>query len=827
MIDYEKLGVFYLGREYDAERRQATTTPYLYDSKDLTTHAVVIGMTGSGKTGLCVTLLEEAAIDGIPAIAIDPKGDIGNLMLMFPGLAPESFRPWIDPAEAARHGKSVDDFAKETADQWKKGLADWDQPIDRIDRLRAATDMAIYTPGSNAGHPVSLVNSLAAPPASVLQDGDALRQRISAAVGGLLALLGVTGDPLESREHILMSTIVDRAWRSGQSLEIPSLLRQIQSPPFDKVGFLDLESFFPSADRFALVTRLNNLFASPAFAGWMEGEPLDISKLLYTAGGKPRISIMSIAHLSDAERMFFVTILLNELLSWMRTQPGTSSLRAILYMDEIFGYFPPTANPPSKTPMLTLLKQARAYGIGVVLATQNPVDLDYKGMANTGTWFLGRLQTERDKQRVLDGLEGASTSAGFKFDRASIDKTLSGLAARTFLVNNVHEDGPALLQTRWALSYLRGPLTREQIQQLMKDKVATTSVANSSVPPSEVISSSTSVQQERPMVPPGIEEYFLPANASKQGTKVCYRPAILGIGQAHYASTKAGIDKWEKVYVLNVIISEEMSHHAWEGAKLGRDIEIELGRKPEESFHFVPLVSELSNPKNYSGWGTELKQFLYQHLAIVQYKYKPAKLASEGTESEKDFRLRVRQALSESRDQAIEKIRTKYAPKAARLQERIRKAQQKIDKEKGQANQSIIQAVLSFGSSILAAVLGRKTISVTTVTRASTSARSAGRVMTERADVARAEDDLANLQDELKELDEKLSVEMDEVKSDYPVDNIELESIPLRPKKADLSVAKVVLAWTPWQIDATGIAEPLFTFQGTVPGEVNDGEEGE
>ena len=507
MIDYEKLGVFYLGREYSADRRQLTLKPYLYDSKDLTTHSVVIGMTGSGKTGLCVTMLEEAAIDGIPAIAIDPKGDIGNLMLMFPNLSPESFRPWIDPAEAARQAISVDEFAKQTADQWKKGLADWDQPVDRVKRLLSSTDMAIYTPGSNAGHPVSLINSLSAPPAAVVQDGDAFRQRIVAAVGGLLALLGMTGDPLESREHILMSTIVDRAWRAGQSLEIAALLRQIQTPPFDKVGFLDLESFFPSAERFALVTRLNNLFASPSFAGWLEGDPLDIGRLLYTAEGKPRISIMSIAHFSDAERMFFVTILLNELLSWMRTQPGTSSLRAILYMDEIFGYFPPTANPPSKMPMLTLLKQARAYGIGVLLATQNPVDLDYKGMANTGTWFLGRLQTERDKQRVLDGLEGASTAAGVTFNRSTIESTLSGLSGRSFLVNNVHEDGPTLMQTRWTLSYLRGPLTREQIQQLMKDKISPTTAA-SSFSQAQAFPSNGLAKQDRPMIPPGSRNTF-------------------------------------------------------------------------------------------------------------------------------------------------------------------------------------------------------------------------------------------------------------------------------------------------------------------------------
>ncbi|MCA9086899.1 MAG: ATP-binding protein, partial [Planctomycetaceae bacterium] len=209
-------------------------------------------------------------------------------------------------------------------------------------------------------------------------------------------------------------------------------------PPFDRIGVIGLENFYPQADRFQLAMLLNNLLASPGFSSWMEGESLDIQKMLYSPDGKPRFTILSIAHLSEAERMFFVTIFLNEVVSWMRAQSGTSSLRAILYMDEVFGYFPPTANPPSKTPMLTLLKQARAFGLGVVLATQNPVDLDYKGLSNAGTWFIGRLQTERDKARVLDGLEGASAAAGHAFDRRQMEVILSGLGSRVFLLNNVH-----------------------------------------------------------------------------------------------------------------------------------------------------------------------------------------------------------------------------------------------------------------------------------------------------------------------------------------------------------------------------------------------------
>jgi len=408
MQQYEALGSFYLGRAVDPATGNDGTELLLYDARDLTTHAVCVGMTGSGKTGLCVSLLEEAAIDGVPAIAIDPKGDIGNLLLAFPELRPADFAPWVDAGEAARKGMAVDAYAAATAEAWKKGLADWQQDGERIRRFRDAAEVAIYTPGSSAGRGLSILRSFDAPAPELRADSAALTERIASTVAGLLGLLGIDADPVQSREHILLATLLHDAWSQGRSLDLPTLIQRIQKPGLDKIGVFDLETFYPAKERLQLAMRLNNLLASPGFAAWMTGEPLDIQSLLYTPSGKPRIAIVSIAHLNDAERMFVVTLLLNEVVAWMRRQSGTSSLRAILYMDEIFGYFPPTATPPSKLPLLTLMKQARAFGVGVVLATQNPVDLDYKGLSNAGTWFVGRLQTERDKARVIDGLRDAA-----------------------------------------------------------------------------------------------------------------------------------------------------------------------------------------------------------------------------------------------------------------------------------------------------------------------------------------------------------------------------------------------------------------------------------
>ncbi|MCA8950734.1 MAG: ATP-binding protein, partial [Planctomycetes bacterium] len=440
-MDYEALGAFYLGKRVDPRTGELTAEPILYDSRDLTTHAMCVGMTGSGKTGLCLALIEEAAIDGIPVLAIDPKGDLGNLMLTFPELRAGDFEPWIDREEAARKGRTPEQHAESISRTWRDGLAQWQQDGERIRRLRAAADFAIYTPGSDAGLGLSILRGFDAPPPAVRADREAMTAKVQSAVSSLLALLSLDTDPLQSREHIYLSNVLTHHWQAGTDLSIAELIRSLQEPPFTRIGVMDVDTVFPARDRFGLAMALNGLLASPAFAAWSEGEPLDVQRLLHTDSGQPRVSIVSIAHLPEDQRMFFVTLLLSEVLAWTRQQPGTSSLRALIYMDEVFGYLPPTQNPPSKLPLMTLLKQARAYGVGVMLATQNPVDLDYKALSNMGTWFLGRLQTERDKLRVLDGLEGASAQTGAVFDRAAVERALSGMESRRFLLHDVHEDG--------------------------------------------------------------------------------------------------------------------------------------------------------------------------------------------------------------------------------------------------------------------------------------------------------------------------------------------------------------------------------------------------
>jgi hypothetical protein len=805
--DYEKLGAFYLGRTFDPEQGRVRDEPLLYDAKDLTTHAVCVGMTGSGKTGLCVTLLEEAAIDGIPTLAIDPKGDLGNLLLTFPELQPGDFEPWIDPAEAARAGHTPEQHARATAETWRKGLASWGQDGSRIRRLREAADVALYTPGSNAGIPIKLLRSFAAPPPGVAADADALRERILSAVSGLLALVGLDPDPVRSREHILLSALLDRAWRAGRDLDLPSLIRAIQEPPFTQLGVLDIESFFPSTDRFALAMTLNNLLASPAFSAWSEGEPLDVGRLLYTEEGKPRIAILSIAHLSDAERMFFVTLLLGEVVSWMRSQPGTSSLRALLYMDEVFGYFPPTANPPSKTPMLTLLKQARAYGLGVVLATQNPVDLDYKGLSNAGTWFLGRLQTERDKARVIEGLEGASAATGGGFDRARTERILAGLDSRVFLMNNVHEDEPVLFHTRWALSYLRGPLTREQIARLTADPEPGDDAA-SARPAEGKAPDVPAAGAPRPVMPPKIDEGFLPVTSSlDEGERLVYRPALLGVAGLHYANARADVDLWETVALLSPLRDEGSSASPWGSAAVLDEVPPDLDTEPEAEATFAALPPHAFKPASYVRWSKMLKSHLYRHRPLRLLRCRDPRALSRPGQAEGEFRAQLRQLRHEERDLGLEKLRKRYAPKLARLQARIRKAEQRIERERSQYEQQKLQSALSVGATLLGALFGRKVGSVGNVGRATTAARGMGRAARERGDIARAEESHGALEQELRALEDAFEEALASVRDEAALETA-CEEMLVRPRKTDLSIERVVLVWTPWRVGPDGIAEP-------------------
>ncbi len=794
MADFEKLGVFYLGREFDPAANAPSAEPILYDSRDLTTHAVCVGMTGSGKTGLCLALLEEAAIDGIPAIAIDPKGDLGNLLLTFPELKPADFRPWVDAAEAERKGLSVDEHAARTAATWREGLAEWGQEPARIARFRDAVDIAIYTPGNDAGLSLSVLRSFAAPTGAVAGDASALRDRIGTAASGLLGLLGIDADPLQSREHILLANVFEHAWRGGRDLDLPAFINAIQKPPFEKIGVFDLESFFPAKGRTALAMAVNNLLASPGFSAWMSGEPLDVQRLLFTPAGKPRLAVLSIAHLNDAERMFFVTLLLNELIAWMRNQSGTSSLRALLYMDEIFGYFPPTAQPPSKTPMLTLLKQARAFGVGVVLATQNPVDLDYKGLANAGTWLIGRLQTERDKMRVIEGLESALAGGAGELDRSAIERLLSNLTSRVFLMRNVHDERPVLFKSRWALSYLRGPLTLAEIRTVMSGRRGAQAQAPATSESGPDAVREPTAASSRPPLAGDIAEQFLKSTGS--GAANLYRPMIAGVARLHFVDAKAGVDHWrETAYAAP--LSVDGKEVWWSEASPFDDFRTRFEAAPVADARFAELPAAATRAASYRGWAETLQSHLYQHAKLDLLISDDLELASQPAETEGDFRARLSQALRERRDTQIGKLREKFRPRLASLQDRLRRAEERVAREQSQYSQQKMQSAISIGATVLGALLGSRRMGSGTLGRATTAARSAGRMGREKEDIARAEESAEVLRQRLAALSEDCEAEVAALQSALDPQTIGIRKVRLGARKADIEVERMMLLWVP------------------------------
>jgi hypothetical protein len=859
--DFEKLGVFYLGKSLQANSTEPSQSLLLYESKDLLTHGVCVGMTGSGKTGLCLGLLEEAAIDSIPVIAIDPKGDLGNLLLAFPNLKKEDFLPWVNADEARREQISVDQLAQSKADLWRQGLAQWGQDGARIAKFKDACDFAIYTPGSSAGLSVSILSSLKAPGADFLDDGDLMRERVNSVATCLLTLLGIAADPLKSREHILLSTIIDRAWRAGKDLDLQELIQEIQAPSIKRIGALDIETFFPQKERMAFALSLNNLLAAPGFEAWLEGEPLNIDTLLFTDKGKPRVSIFSIAHLNDTERMFFVTLLLNQVLSWMRTQPGSASLRAILYMDEIYGYFPPVANPPSKMPLLTLLKQARAYGLGILLASQNSVDLDYKGLANAGTWFIGRLQTERDKQRLMDGLEGAAAEGGKPINRKDLELMLGRIKARTFLMNNVHEDRPELFETRWTLSYLFGPLARGQIKSLMAERKAakaketadahaqsaiqpmTATAAASGTENLKAKSNQSSVADNGSVHPPSssdgkgqrgavtteakekasgdtltsapllagaVSQKFVPPQRQPASKRpLVYEACMYAAVSLRFTDQKAKLDTTiQKCFV--VPIKDSLQAIDWDDlGQVALSID-QLASSPLPSSVFAVPPSAMNKDSNQKAWRREFAHWLAANQKIYLLRSATNNQFSLPAETERDFRIRLTQVANQGRDDAVRKLKEKYSPKHATLEQRIRQTQAQAEQAQIAAREHQVGAAFEIGASVLGAFLGRKRISAGSINKARTAAKEMSRAAGKTQSAERTGETLQMLEDQMAALDSEFQLELSKLQNKYNPVNETFEPVAFTPKPTNVLVQVFTPVWAPCVEDESGVATALW-----------------
>ncbi|MCB0995547.1 MAG: DUF87 domain-containing protein [Acidimicrobiales bacterium] len=796
MVDIPN-GHLFLGGTVDPTTHERTGTDIVYDSADLTTHGVIVGMTGSGKTGLGICLLEEALLQGIPTLIIDPKGDMGNLLLTFPALAAADFEPWIDPVAAERDGTTVTDAAAVTATRWRDGLAGWGIGPDRIEALRTRAELAVHTPGSTAGIPMNILGSLE-PPADGAS-AELATDEVEGFVSGLLGLVGIEGDPLTSREHILLSNLVTAAWADGRSLDLATLIAQVQQPPMRKLGVIDLDTFFPPADRAQLALQLNGLLASPAFAAWLQGPPLDIERLLWTADGRPRGAVVSIAHLNDDERQFVVTLLLSKLVTWMRTQSGTSGLRALVYMDEVFGFVPPTAMPPAKKPILTILKQARAFGIGMVLSTQNPVDIDYKALSNAGTWMIGRLQTERDKGRLLDGLASASGAV----DLGAIDATISGLAKREFVLHSTHTSGPEVFTTRWAMSYLAGPLTREQISRLTEPS-GTGPELNTGPTPATAAPAAAALADDESSVAPqvvdGVRSLHLdPAapwaatlGAVAGGTRL--EPALVARVGLFFDETAADLRheaEWEAVvYPIGEPIDTENIH------AVDYDDRDLLTDAPEGAVYVLP-DARLNTKGFFSDAERTLRDHLYRNETLALFRNPELKLYSRVGESRDEFVERCRAAADEGVDADADKLRASLETKVDRVRDAIAKAEDKVrEAEADAAGRGQEEMVSGVGDLIGSLLGGRRSVRgmMSKVKRAGSKRR-----MREKAEerVRTAENRLAERVDDLEELEEELAETLEDIQEDWAERAEAVEEFTVGLEKTDISVSEVSLLWIP------------------------------
>jgi hypothetical protein len=828
----ERLGSFYLGAEYDLKTKQRLDNFINYDARDLTTHAICVGMTGSGKTGLCIGLLEEAAIDKVPTILIDPKGDITNLLLQFPELRPEDFKPWVNVDDARRKGKSLDEYAQATADLWRNGLADWGIGSERIRMLQDAADFTIYTPGSDAGIPVSILGSLAAPGLDFNTEAEAIRERISGTVAALLGLVGINADPIRSREAILLSNIFEHFWRQNENLDLAKLIMSIQNPPVRQLGVFDVDTFFPEKDRFELAMAFNNLVASPSFQSWIQGEALDVDRMLYTADGAPRHSVFYIAHLSDSERMFFVTLLLENVLTWVRRQGGTTSLRALLYFDEVFGFLPPTAEPPSKRPLMTLMKQARAFGLGCVLVTQNPVDIDYKGLTNAGTWFIGKLQAERDKARVLQGLQSAIAEAGGKGGKVDFDRLLSQLGSRVFLMHNVHEDEPIVFHTRWVMSYLRGPLTRPQVQKLMETRkqaaIAAPAPSAMSASARPLVSQAAPPAPDKPDIPPGfslqpptlspnVAQSYLPVAIGEQAAiaqisedvgrsidvkaaQLVYEPALVGAATVRFVDRKRKLN--EQVDKILVTPAPDDARLVEWGAAETLPLKLSnLADRPErvnaEQGPFFATVPEgVNSDHELRSINKNLSDWLYYNTRLTINVHAELDVFQKPDESERAFKVRLQQAAREKRDDEVDALEKKYDVKIDRLEQKLRKYKRDLAADEENYDARKREEVIGIGESVVSFFFGRRRTSAL-----STAARK--RRMTSRAkqEIEETKEEVVEIQEEIAELEAELKELATEITAQWSDSLDSLQTEEIAPRRTDVQIHQTAVGWLPsWYI---------------------------
>jgi hypothetical protein len=742
-MDIDRKGTFYLGKVHDLEKGETVGPEVMYKSVDLTTHGFCVGMTGSGKTGLCVCVAEEAALQGIPVVAIDLKGDISNLLLSFPELDDASFTRWVPPAEAAKKDMTVEEYGADRAELWRKGLADSGIDGTRIKRLHDAVEFRLYTPGSDAGLPINIISSFRCPALDWDTEAETLHDKIATTVSAILGLVGFDTDPVKSTEHAFLSNVFEYRWREKKDITFEGLIYDIQNPPFDRLGALPTDEVFGEKERKKLALAVNNILASPTFKYWTAGVVgLDFDEIsrvavrdeIETTVKKPAVSVFYLAHLDDAERMFFITLLAQELVGWMRRQPGAADLAMLFYLDEIFGYLPSYPyNPPSKGPLTMLLKQGRAFGLGSLLTTQNPGDIDYKALTNCGTWFVGKLSTQRDKDKVLEGMEGLNLDEG-GLSREWLDKAISTLEGRVFIMHNAHEDRPYVFHTRWAMSYLRGPMTRDEIRELVAGEPA--------AKPSVEAPAST---------PVGVNQYHL----KRQKGRGNYSPYVYAVADVIYRIDDGGSD-YKQTVVRVVEAGSSVVEPKWDDPTRAVDeAEVVAGAPAGE---LAPVSPAVADARAAALTREAFEAYVKANVPLTLLRNTKLGTVSIPGEGKEEFEVRCGEVTEELASEEVDKLRDKLEPKLTKLEEKIAKEEGDIAKAEAMKKGGTVEAVAPIAGGVIGLLFGGSSKRVSS----KDIIRGIGKVSKEKGKKKKYEAEIESS----RELIEKYSAQIDELEAE-------------------------------------------------------------
>ncbi len=761
----------YLGTEIEGKGRVTL------DMDHLTTHAVCVGMTGSGKTGLGIVALEELARRGVSLLVIDLKGDMVDLLLNFPSFAGEDFAPWLPP-DALEDGHASE-VASKQADFWRQGLEGSGLGPDDLRAVRDGVQWQLLTPGAGSAAPLDILPALGVPDGwDPDNDPDGATDRVNGITSALLSLVGRGGDPLTDRDHVLTATVILDCWRRGRSLDLAGLLASLVDPPMDSLGALSLESFYSRDDRMKLVMALNTLLASPAFAAWTEGLPMDMDELLGDAAS-PRASIISIAHLDERQRHFVIALLTSELVAWMRRQPASSGLRALFYMDEVQGIVPPyPKNPPTKGPLLTLFKQGRAYGVGAWLATQNPVDLDYKALGNAGVKLVGRLITDRDRERALEGL-GMSRLP----DGRNADDIVAALGKRQFLLTDVRaKQGVRTLGSRWAMSYLRGPVTLSEMGPLLEGQ--TSGIAAGAA--AETPTMADSARQAPPLASAVSVAY------AKDGSGTA-SPSVLIRNRFSVERTPLGLyreleERWQ------FPIGDD-GDIKWNEGENPSEMPA-LVEEPPEGLRFPAaapgrMSSELDKAVgSFTSWRARRPLMLQVNQVL--------KMVADEEETRDQFFERCLAVADRADDTSQDRVRKRFEGRMKTLKKRLARERDELGRDQTQLSSRKAEEKMGMVEGLFSVLLGSRSISSASRKAAAKVKTAAGKRrmrQTAEAAVIESENEIERLEAELESLADELQDEIDRIAAESAEKAAQIEEKAVKAKKTDIEVLQLILVW--------------------------------